>query len=112
MSDKQPIAVGYIIAAVILGVCFLLVCGIFIGREIFRCPPSEPITIVRDDLYWEDVEKTADSLFGTIDTITKVDTVWLTKTRGYVTSLAPDSLIAIHLLPPSTRRADTTGNAR
>ena len=43
MSDKQSIAGGYIIAAVILGACAILVCGIFIGREIFRCPPSEPV---------------------------------------------------------------------
>ena len=43
MSDKQPIAGGYLIAAVILGLCAFLVCGIFIGREIFRCPLSEPV---------------------------------------------------------------------
>ena len=43
MSDKQPIAGGYIIAAAILGLCAFLIGGIFIGREIFRCPPSEPV---------------------------------------------------------------------
>ena len=43
MSDKQPIAGGYIIAAVILGLCAFLIGGIFIGREIFRCPLSEPV---------------------------------------------------------------------
>ena len=43
MSDKQPIAGGYIIAAVILGLCAFLVGGIFIGREIFKCQPSEPV---------------------------------------------------------------------
>ena len=43
MSDKQSIAGGYIIAAVILGLCAFLIGGIFIGRAIFRCPRSEPV---------------------------------------------------------------------
>lgn len=101
-------ALWWIFAAFMIGAGM----GFGLAAHLFRPQHVTPPAIVRDSLYWKDVERSADSLFGTIDTITKVDTVWLTKTRGYVTSLAPDSLIAIHLLPPSTRRADTTGNAR
>lgn len=72
MSEKQPIAGGYIIAAVILGLCAFLIGGIFIGREIFRCPPSEPVdrsAWVADSLHLSTILQDKDRQIRELDSI-------------------------------------------
>ena len=72
MSDKQPIAGGYIIAAVILSLCAFLIGGIFIGREIFRCPPSEPVdrsAWVADSLHLSTILQDKDRQIRELDSI-------------------------------------------
>ena len=72
MSDKQPIAGGYIIAAVILGLCAFLIGGIFIGREIFRCPPPDPVdrsAWVADSLHLSTILQDKDRQIRELDSI-------------------------------------------
>lgn len=103
MTDKAPIAGGYIIAAAILVASLLIVGGIFIGREIFRCHDPNPVdrsAWVSDSLHLSTILQDKDRQIRELDSIVTNRTPTYIRIDNAKRNLAlqPDSDLMRHFL--------------